>query len=216
MIGKIIVKVCGITRQADAVVALEIGADYLGINCWDGSPRYVPANRRAALLREIPPGKRVAVTVNPTDAEASAFIAEGFDIIQVHFDPAKNECDPAGLSTCIGKAHLWLAPKLTDGAEWPKTLIPLAAGFIHDAHAPNSFGGTGKQADWARFQKLTQTYPDALWILAGGLGPTNVEAALKAQPKGLDLNSGVELAPGLKSAELLFEVKQALLKNDQS
>ena len=41
-------------------------------------------------------------------------------------------------------------------------------------------------------------------------------AALNAQPMGLDLNSGVELAPGLKSAELLFEVKQALLKNDQS
>ena len=216
MIGKIIVKVCGITRQADAVVALEFGADYLGINCWDGSPRFVPANRRAALLREIPPGKRVAVTVNPTDVEASALITEGFDIIQVHFDPAKKECDPTGLSARIGKTHLWLAPKLPDGAEWPKALIALAAGFIHDAHAPNSFGGTGKQADWARFQKLTQTYPESLWILAGGLGPTNVGAALNAQPMGLDLNSGGALAPGLTSAELLFEVKQALLKNDQS
>ena len=97
MIGAARIKVCGITRAADAAMALAQGADFLGINCWSGSPRFVPAAARAALLREIPAEKRVAVTVNPTVAEADALIAEGFAVVQAHFDPAKAECDPKAL-----------------------------------------------------------------------------------------------------------------------
>jgi phosphoribosylanthranilate isomerase len=216
MIGAARIKVCGITRAADAALALAHGADYLGVNCWSGSPRFVPAAARAALLREIPQEKRVAVTVNPTIAEAAALVAEGFAIVQAHFDPAKTECDPKALSAELGAKALWLAPKLADGAEWPADLIPLAEGFVHDAHAKEAFGGTGKRSDWSRFQKLVQKYPQSLWILAGGLGPENIAAAAKAGATFFDLNSGVELAPGLKSAEKLAGVSEVLLKNDQS
>ena len=216
MIGAARIKVCGITRAADAALALAHGADYLGVNCWSGSPRFVPAAARAALLREIPQEKRVAVTVNPTIAEAAALVAEGFAIVQAHFDPAKTDCDPKALSAELGAKALWLAPKLADGAEWPADLIPLAEGFVHDAHAKEAFGGTGKRSDWSRFQKLVQKYPQSLWILAGGLGPENIAAAAKAGATFFDLNSGVELAPGLKSAEKLAGVSEVLLKNDQS
>ena len=216
MIGAARIKVCGITRAADAALALAHGADYLGVNCWSGSPRFVPAAARAALLREIPQEKRVAVTVNPTIAEAAALVAEGFAIVQAHFDPAKTECDPKALSAELGAKALWLAPKLADGAEWPADLIPLAEGFVHDAHAKEAFGGTGKRSDWSRFQKLVQKYPQSLWILAGGLGPENIAAAAEAGATFFDLNSGVELAPGLKSAEKLAGVSEVLLKNDQS
>jgi phosphoribosylanthranilate isomerase len=216
MIGSARIKVCGITRAADAATALALGADFLGINCWSGSPRFVPADARAALLREIPADKRVAVTVNPTVAEATALIAEGFAIVQAHFDPTQCECDLQGLSTQLGVKHLWLAPKLADGAEWPADLIPLAEGFVHDAHAKDAFGGTGKLSDWTRFQKLLQKYPQSLWILAGGLGPDNIAAAAKSGAAFFDLNSGVELAPGLKSAEKLAGVSEVLLKNNQS
>ena len=216
MIGKARIKVCGITRAADAAMALAQGADYLGINCWSGSPRFVPAAARADLLREIPADKRVAVTVNPTVADAAALIAEGFAIVQAHFDPAKQECDPKALSAQLGIKRLWLAPKLADGAEWPADLIPLAEGFVHDAHAKDAFGGTGKVSDWTRFQKLLQKYPQSLWILAGGLGPENIAAAAQSGAGFFDLNSGVELAPGLKSAEKLAGVAEVLLKNTQS
>lgn len=216
MIGDVHIKVCGITRAADAAVALALGADYLGVNCWSGSPRFVPAARRAALLREIPAERRVAVTVNPSTDEAAALISEGFAIIQVHFEPGSTDCDPAAISSRVGKNHLWLAPKLPNGAAWPVEIMPLAAGFVHDAHAAGAFGGTGKQSDWARFQQLKQAYPDVRWILAGGLGPQNVAAAIQAKASFLDLNSGIELAPGLKSAEKLAEVRQALLKTSQS
>ena len=216
MIGKAHIKVCGITRAADAAMALAQGADYLGINCWSGSPRFVPAAARADLLREIPADKRVAVTVNPTVAEAAALIAEGFAIVQAHFDPAKQECDPKALSAQLGIKRLWLAPKLADGAEWPADLIPLAEGFVHDAHAKDAFGGTGKVSDWTRFQKLLQKYPQSLWILAGGLGPDNIAAAAQSGAGFFDLNSGVELAPGLKSVEKMAGVSEVLLKISQS
>jgi phosphoribosylanthranilate isomerase len=216
MIGTARIKVCGITRAADATMALAQGADFLGINCWSGSPRFVPAHARAALLREIPADKRVAVTVNPTVADAAALIAEGFAIVQAHFDPAKNECDPKALSAKLGVKHLWLAPKLADGAEWPADLIPLAEGFVHDAHAKDAYGGTGKVSDWSRFQQLQQKYPQSLWILAGGLGPDNIDAAANSGAGFFDLNSGIELAPGLKSAEKMAGVSEVLLKNSQS
>lgn len=216
MIGSARIKVCGITRAADAAMALAQGADYLGVNCWSGSPRFVPVATRAALLREIPPEKRVAVTVNPTVAEAAALIAEGFAIVQAHFDPNKTECDPKALSAKLGAKALWLAPKLADGAEWPAELIPLAAGFVHDAHAKDAFGGTGKTSDWTRFRQLVRQYPQNLWILAGGLGPDNIAAAAKSGATFFDLNSGVELAPGLKSVEKLAGVSESLLKNSQS
>ena len=128
MIGSARIKVCGITRAADAATALAQGADFLGVNCWPGSARCVPAAARAQLLREIPAAKRVAVTVNPSVAEATALLAEGFAIVQAHFDPTQTECDPKALSAAVGPARLWLAPKLADGAEWPADLIPLAVG----------------------------------------------------------------------------------------
>lgn len=216
MIGQARIKVCGITRAADAATALAQGADFLGVNCWPGSPRCVPATARPALLREIPAARRVAVTVNPSVAEAKALLAEGFAIVQVHFDPTKADCDPRALSAAMTPARLWLAPKLADGAEWPAELIPLAVGFVHDAHAKDAFGGTGKTSDWRRFAQLRQRYPDSQWLLAGGLGPDNIVAAAASGADFFDLNSGIELAPGLKSAEKLSAVADALLKNAQS
>ena len=158
----------------------------------------------------------MAVTVNPSVAEAVALLAEGFAIVQAHFDPTKAECDPKALSAAVGPARLWLAPKLADGAEWPADLIPLAVGFVHDAHAKDAFGGTGKTSDWSRFSLLHKRYPDSLWLLAGGLGPDNIVAAAGSGADFFDLNSGIELAPGLKSAEKLSAVSEALLKNAQS
>jgi phosphoribosylanthranilate isomerase len=216
MIGGVTIKVCGIAHAADVPVSLAFGADFLGVNVWPGSPRFVPADRRAALLREIPTDRRIAVTVNPSVAEATALLAEGFAVVQVHFDPAANACDPIALAQALGHDRLWLAPKVADGAAWPTELLALADTCLHDAHAKDAFGGTGKQADWTRFRSLAAAHPRHTWILAGGLGPANVAAAVQAGARFLDLNSGVELSPGLKSAEKLSAVREILLKNGQS
>ena len=214
MIGAFSIKVCGITRAADAAVCLALGADWLGVNVWSGSPRFVPAGRRETLLREIPAGKRVAVAVRPTPAETAALIAEGFDIVQAHLDPADGD-DPAPIAeAAAGKA--WLAPRLAEGAPFPESWLALAGTLVLDAHQAGSFGGTGKTGDWSRANALRERHPGHTWLLAGGLGPETVEAAAKAGFRHLDLNSKVELAPGLKSAEKLHATAEVLRNFAQS
>jgi phosphoribosylanthranilate isomerase len=215
MIGPCQAKVCGITRAADAAVALHLGADWLGVNAWPGSPRFVDPTRREALLREIPESSRVAVTVNASPSEALGLLREGFAAVQVHFDPAERLCDPAALSAATGPGRLWLAPRLPEAAPFPVGLIPLAAAFVHDAHRPGSYGGTGLRGDWERYLALQSLHPDSCWILAGGLGPDNVAEAASKGVRAIDLNSGVELAPGLKSVEKLQLVREILRKTIQ-
>lgn len=216
MIGGITIKVCGVTRAADAAMLRAYGADFLGVNVWPGSPRCVTAAARPALLREVPAAARVAVTVNPTPTECRTLLAEGFARVQAHFDPLLKDCDPAALSREVGKDRLWLAPKLAAGAAFPAELLTFSGTFVHDAHAKGAFGGTGQTGDWERFKGLLVAHPDRTWVLAGGLGPTNVTAAVRAGASFLDLNSGVESAPGLKSAEKMAEVHELLLKISQS
>jgi len=216
MIGDITIKVCGITRAADAVAALYLGADWIGVNVWSKSPRYVTADRRTALLREIPVGKRVAIAVNPTVDEAKALMADGFDAIQAHFDPTEKACDPTALSAAVGPDRLWLAPRLPEGAPFPANLLPLARTFLQDAHQAGAFGGTGQRADWKRFAITQQAHPGVRWVLAGGLGPETVAEAVAAGARFLDLNSQVEIFPGLKSAEKLHQTGEVLRKIAQS
>ena len=215
MIGPITIKVCGITRAADAAMAVHLGADWIGVNVWSQSPRYVPAESRLALLREIPAKRRVAIAVNPTTQEAQSLIDEGFTAVQVHFDPAEKKCDVGALAKAIGPA-LWLAPRLPEGQPFPVDLLPFAQTFIQDAHQVGAFGGTGKRADWKRFTEALKAHPSHQWILAGGLGPDNVAEAYTAGARFLDLNSQVEVAPGLKSAEKLHKCVEALHKIAQT
>ena len=214
MIGPFTVKVCGITRAADAAVCLALGADWLGINVWKGSPRFVPEGRRETLLREIPAGKRVAVAVRPTASELAGFLAEGFDIVQAHLDPAEGD-DPGSLSVAA-PGKLWLAPRLAASTPFPETWLPFATTWVLDAHQAGSFGGTGKTGDWSRAAALRDRHPDRTWLLAGGLGPETVAEAARAGFRQLDLNSKVELSPGLKSAEKLHQVAEVLRKFAQT
>ncbi len=216
MIGSTKIKVCGIMHAADVATVNHFGADYLGVNCWAGSPRFVHPALRKNLLREIKSEQRIAVTVNPTLSETQQLIDEGFAAVQIHFDPTTKACDVQAISKKMGAEKIWLAPKVPDGVYWPEDIISLANTFLHDAHAADAFGGTGKQGDWERFKKLKNLYKNKIWVLAGGLGPKNILSALEAKADILDLNSGVEISPGLKSAEKLAEIRSLLLNNKQS
>ena len=216
MIGSIKIKVCGIRNAADVALVNHFGADYLGVNCWAGSPRFVNPALRKNLLREIKPEQRIAVTVNPTLSETQQLMDEGFAAVQIHFDPSTKACDVQAISKKIGIENIWLAPKVPDGVAWPEEIISFAKTFLHDAHAGDAFGGTGKQSDWKRFKNLKSLHKNKIWVLAGGLGPKNILEALGAKADIYDLNSGVEISPGLKSAEKLAEIQSLLLNNKQS
>ena len=212
MIGNTHLKVCGITRLEDARRASELGADFLGFILYPKSPRYLSDAAFKALTPGLPSGpKRVAVLVEPSVEMLLAVRALGFDQFQIH---ARAEVDVARVAewfAIVGPAALWLAPKLPPGAGFPDQWIEYADSFLVDTYHAEGFGGSGRTGDWTGFGRLASAHPTKTWILAGGLSPENVREA-RAQSGALfvDVNSGVELSPGVKDAAKLAALAAAL------
>ena len=211
MIGPLRVKVCGLTSADDAAAAAGIGADFLGFILFPKSPRYLPLERYASLRAGLPALPKVAVLVAPSEAELAAAQAAGFDFFQVHF-PVTDEAAARRAHAAVGAARLWLAPKLPPEVELPPELLPLADTWLLDTYRADSFGSTGHTGDWAKFRRYRAAQPAKRWILAGGLTPENVAAAVAATGAGMiDVNSGVESAPGRKDPAKLAALRAALV-----
>jgi len=201
MIDGIRLKICGLTALVDAEFVDRAGADALGFILYPKSPRHLSLLQYKAMAPRLPAGrKRVAVMVEPSAAELADALAAGFDCFQIHFDPAKVPvATVTAWSQAVGPKRLWLAPKLPPGAEVGGELLSLADTFLIDTFHADGFGGTGRTGDWAGFARRQTAYPGKTWILAGGLNPENITAALaESGAKFVDVNSGVELAPGVK------------------
>jgi phosphoribosylanthranilate isomerase len=199
MINGIRLKVCGLTSLVDAEMADRAGADYLGFVLYPKSPRAVTLEHYRAMAPRLPARRKVAVTVEPTGAELREIAAAGFDIVQVHFDGERFPEAVAEWAAEGGTERLWLAPRLTPGSDVPPAVLALANTFLFDAFVADQFGGSGKTADWTKFRRHGEAHPEKTWILAGGLGPDNVDVALKATgARFVDVNSGVEASPGVK------------------
>lgn len=211
MMNGITVKVCGITSPEDARTAAGFGADYLGFIFHPSSPRALTGDRYAALRRSLPAAKKVAVVVEPTPAELARLAALGFDAFQVHF---KADCPVhhlAAWAETVGGSRLWLAPKLAPEADLPTEWLAIAETFLLDTYHPEKFGGTGETGDWAKFKRHHSAHHGHTWILSGGLGPENVQAALAASgARFIDVNSGVESSPGKKDPAKLRALGFAL------
>jgi len=193
------IKVCGITNQRDALKALELGADYLGVIVFARSPRAVPPGRIAELLAVIPPGKRVMVDVSTPTDQLEEYRNFNFDFYQIHFDLNIAMGTVAAWSGIVGRERLWLAPRIPASEKYfPQVLMEFADTILLDAYHKDAFGGTGRTGDWQRFSDWSTLYQHKRWVLAGGLSPDNVEGALRLDPHILDVNSGIESAPGIK------------------
>ena len=183
------IKVCGLTRPQDVEAAVAAGVDALGFVTWPRSPRAVSVDQLRLLLRAVPPFvSTVAVSVSPTSDEVSQWRDAGCAWVQVHGTvPAW----PQGcqLLRAISWNHEQSSWHPDDGA---------GAAVLIAAHDPVRHGGTGRQADWARAAQLAALRPV---VLAGGLTPETVSEAVRAvRPWAVDVSSGVEEAPGIKSA----------------
>lgn len=204
MIDGIQMKVCGITSLGDADWAATCGADYLGINLFPGSPRYVNPAKFAALAEGLSGRRRVAVSVEPTVEELRRQDAAGFDRFQIHFRPEAAAAQLPAWAETVGRDRLWLAPKLAPGTPLPASLLEQAQVFMLDGYKSGQFGGTGVFSDWGEFRRLRQAHGGKTWILAGGLSPDNIERALaETDARFVDVNSGVESSPGVKDPEKL-------------
>ncbi len=189
------VKICGITRLEDAELAVALGADAIGVVLWDGSPRRVTAGQARAILRALPSFVvRVGVFVDASPAAIREIADEvGLDAAQLHGDEPVE--DYVNLPTRLIKA----LALTDDGAVEAGARLPAAVGALVDAADPERRGGTGQLANWPRAAALAAVRPV---ILAGGLTPENVERAVRdVRPWAVDVSSGVEEAPGVKSPD---------------
>jgi phosphoribosylanthranilate isomerase len=197
------VKICGLTRLADARLALDLGADALGFILWPNSPRAISVEQVRAITRKLPPFvARVGVFVDQTPEEVrAAATGARLDVAQLHGD------EDVGNYTELGVRIVRGMPLIDDGAIDRAVALPDDVMPLVDASDRTRRGGTGRLADWDRAARLARQRPI---VLAGGITPENVaEAVRRVRPWGLDVSSGVEDEPGIKNADrlrLLFGV----------
>ena len=188
-----IAKVCGITRLADALHAVQHGATALGFVFWPDSPRYIAPERAATIVRQLPPTvTAVGVFVNqPVDEIARVAALAGIATIQLHGD------EPPQYATAL-EWPVWRAMSLAD-VNGTLEAWPLDTTILLDAHDPVRRGGTGQPIDWAHAADVARL---RRVVLAGGLTPENVQQAIaRVRPFGVDVSSGVEEAPGVKNLD---------------
>src|SRR5262249_35656143 len=151
-----------------------------------------------AMAPRLPDRRKVAVAVEPSVDELEALRAAGFDYFQIHFRPETPDATLSAWSRLVGEKHLWLAPKLPPVADVSPAALAVAKFILFDTFH-EGFGGSGKTGDWGKFARHQAAHPKNFWILSGGLNPANIGEALKATgTKFVDVNSGVESAPGVK------------------
>jgi len=196
------VKICGITNPYDARVCSEAGADALGFNFFPASSRGLDPENALPWIRDLGPAVlRVAVVVNP-DGDLLAKLREAacFDWIQFHGDETPEFCAASGFKTWVKAIRVMDKDVLEKALEFetPELLL--------DAWHANAYGGTGKRLDWDLVREFVARNPDRKFLLAGGLTAHNVRQAVRiVRPHGVDVASGVELAPGKKEEYLVRE-----------
>jgi phosphoribosylanthranilate isomerase len=206
LIDKTKVKICGVNSADafDAVVAAE--ADFVGFVFFPPSPRYVTPAQAAALSARHGGGpKRVGLFVEPSGDDIRAALADAdLEILQIYADAARCRALAAEFSMpvwqAIGVGKQADLPVIADGLD----------GFVIEAKAPAGAtrpGGNATAMDWAL---LAGWRAPSFWLLGGGLTPNNVAAAISVTgAPGVDVSSGVETAPGVKSPELIRQFVMA-------
>lgn len=200
------VKVCGITRPADARAAAEAGADAIGLVFYPPSPRYLSVERAFEIRDALPPFvQTVALFVNPDAAQVAQVIGRiKPGLLQFHGEESPAFCSQFGVpyvKACRVKPQV-------DALEYLRPFSHAAA-WLFDSYVPE-YGGVGESFDWS----LLPAARDKPVILSGGLARDNVgEAIRRVRPWGVDVSSGVESAKGIKDpakiAAFIAEVRHA-------
>jgi phosphoribosylanthranilate isomerase len=186
------VKICGLTNPADAVAAVEAGADLIGLMFYEKSPRQVSLPTAAKIARALPPFVlKVGVFVNaPEDLVVRAIGECGLNLLQFHGDEPPEFCTQFGVMSM--KAF-----RIRDVKSLKELPDYQTDAYLLDAYSPGARGGTGEKFNWDLAIEARKFGKPI--FLAGGLTPENVaDAARKVQPFGVDVSSGVESSPGEK------------------
>jgi len=186
------VKICGVTNVADALAAAEAGADMIGLNFYDQSPRHLTLAQAVEISRALPPFVlRVGVFVNPREALVTRAIGEcNLSLLQFHGDETPDFCMQFNLMSMK-------AIRVSDTESLKQLENYQTDAFLLDAYSKHGLGGTGEKFNWD-LAIAAQKFGKPIF-LAGGLTPENVaEAVIKVRPFAVDVSSGVEASPGRK------------------
>lgn len=198
------IKICGVTLPDDAARVAASGADFIGLNFWPRSKRYLERERAgliAAAARALGAIEVVGVFVDTDLDEVKDVLSYvDLDILQLHGD--EHPEDVREIAEATGK-RVWKsiavnASRDLDHLEaWPVDKLLL------DTPSPGR-GGSGQTFDWTLAVEARRRYPARELLLAGGLDPSNVGAAIETvRPWGVDVASGVEAGPGIKDPDRL-------------
>lgn len=198
---RVSVKICGINDDRGLIAAVENKASYVGFVFYRRSPRYVALEQAAELAASLP--RRVTAVglfVNPTDAALDSVLTHvRLGMVQLHGRETPERVDEvrAAYGLPVVKAvgvssprDIVAAGKYDNHADW----------LLFDAKPPKAAarpGGNAVSFDWSLMKSYTGTTP---WMLAGGLTPRNVGKAIRESgARAVDVSSGVETRPGVKS-----------------
>jgi phosphoribosylanthranilate isomerase len=192
------VKICGITNVEDALLAVQWGADLIGLNFYPPSPRYVTPEAAFEIRQAIPANVQcVGVFVNSTRSQIANLVERlKLDLIQFHGDE-QGEDLLGWMCQTIKAVRIKQKEALPDINQISTTYLLL------DTYQAGRYGGTGETFEWKKILSCVSRREDRL-ILAGGLTPENVTSAVRSvHPWAVDVASGVEIAPGRKDPEKL-------------
>jgi len=199
------VKICGIRRQEDALIAAELGADAIGLLVGQkhNSPDFISAIVARDISRALPPSVEAVLVTHVEDVEELERLLQQSEIttVQLH-----SEIAPSSLEGLRGRLpHLKIFKSVSvisaDSVAYPEAFAQLVDGFVLDSInvATGQVGGTGKTHDWSVSRQIVMRYPEVPIILAGGLNSENVRSAIECvRPFGVDVNSGTKAADGFK------------------
>lgn len=187
------IKICGITREDDALVAARLGADFLGFIFVPSTPRYVEPERAAEIANAVRLDGEAPKFVGVFRDASNDYIRSiarliGLDTVQLHGAESEDDIRELGIPA---------VKTLRVRDELPDTrTTPSAAWLLFDTYDERRAGGTGRRFDWGVLTSYERSKP---FFLSGGLGPDNIAAAISlVRPDAIDVGSGVEDSPGRK------------------
>jgi phosphoribosylanthranilate isomerase len=202
------IKVCGIMNSAELLQAALAGADAVGfIVEIDDSRHCLSAKEAANLIKQVPIFTRSVAVIAPDDVEGAVKLAKqtGADVLQVH-----GSLSAADLAELKGRVHQKLIASVASGSDLMKaqSYAASADAVLLDTLANGKLGGTGAVHDWNRSAKIVEGLKVPV-ILAGGLNPGNVAAAIeKVRPYAVDSSSGLETGGKKDPQKILSFVRE--------
>jgi len=206
------VKICGIRRHEDALIAAELGADAIGLLVGQrhNSPDFISAAVAREISRTLPPSVEAVLVTQITEVDEIERLLRqsGITAVQLHSEITADSV--ANLRTRFPDLKVFKSVHVisAESVRYPEGFSKVVDGFVLDTInvATDQVGGTGKTHDWSISRKIVERFPDIPIILAGGLNSKNVRSAIESvHPFGVDVNSGTKGSDGFKDARKMRE-----------